>query len=190
MCVGNGPESRVRHISFARRYSYFIGIAALVGAVSELGLWDGIAGTIAKLIWRTASPNWNFDDATFERSAKAFDNPDHVAIVIHNYRWRLGLAEGEARYDDFERRLAQLPIIVVSTVTMEGDANGAPHPESAAYATRFAGRYVHRLVQGGSVITCPRRRPRDSPMPSSKPRASPSQAVCRRRYAPRLAVPN
>jgi len=102
----------------------------------------------AKLIWQTASPTWRFDDATFDRSAASFDNPDHVAIVIHNYRWRLGLAEGEARYDDLEKRLAAGPVISVPTITLEGDANGAPHPEPAAYRAKFSGRYTHRLIPG------------------------------------------
>lgn len=103
----------------------------------------------AKLIWQTASPTWNFDDATFERSADAFDNPDHVEIVIHNYRWRLGLAEGEARYDAYERQLSTRPVIAVPTITLEGDANGAPHPEPAAYAGKFSGKYAHRTITGG-----------------------------------------
>jgi pimeloyl-ACP methyl ester carboxylesterase len=102
----------------------------------------------AKLIWQTASPTWRFDDATFDRSAASFDNPDHVAIVIHNYRWRLGLAEGESRYDDAEKRLAAGPVITVPTITLEGDANGAPHPEAAAYRAKFSGRYAHRTVEG------------------------------------------
>jgi pimeloyl-ACP methyl ester carboxylesterase len=101
-----------------------------------------------KLIWHTASPQWHFDDATYARSAQAFDNPDHVAIVIHNYRWRLGLAEGEAQYDDLERRLAAGPPITVPAITMEGDANGAPHGDPASYAGKFTGRYAHRLVKG------------------------------------------
>src|SRR5476651_1950326 len=103
----------------------------------------------SKLIWRLASPKWAFDDATFERSAAAFDNPDHVAIVIHNYRWRQGLAEGEPRYDALEQRLAKSPAITVPTITLEGDANGAPHPEPAAYAGKFSGKYAHRLITGG-----------------------------------------
>lgn len=103
----------------------------------------------AKLIWRTASPRWAFDDATFARSAASLDNPDHVAITIHNYRWRLGLAEGEARYDDLEQRLAQAPSIAVPTITLEGDANGAPHPDPAAYAKKFSGWYQHRTLSGG-----------------------------------------
>jgi len=102
----------------------------------------------AKLIWQTASPTWRFDDVTFDRSAASFDNPDHVAIVIHNYRWRLGLAESEARYDDTEKRLAAAPVITVPTITLEGDANGAPHPEAAAYRAKFSGRYTHRLIAG------------------------------------------
>jgi pimeloyl-ACP methyl ester carboxylesterase len=102
-----------------------------------------------KLIWKLASPRWAFDDATFARSAAAFDNPDHVAVVIHNYRWRLGLAEGEPRYDAIEARLASAPTIAVPTITLEGDANGAPHPEPSSYATKFTGPYAHRLISGG-----------------------------------------
>ncbi|MER8422812.1 alpha/beta hydrolase [Mesorhizobium sp. M1403] len=113
----------------------------------------------AKLIWRLASPRWNFDDATFERSAAAFDNPDHVAIVIHNYRWRLGLAEGEPRYEDLEKRLAQAPVIAVPTITLEGDANGAPHLEASAYAKMFSGRYSHRLITGGIGHNLPQEAP-------------------------------
>jgi pimeloyl-ACP methyl ester carboxylesterase len=103
----------------------------------------------ARLIWQTASPEWAFDDQTFERSAAAFDNPDHVSIVIHNYRWRLGLAAGEPRYDGLERRLAESPAITVPAITLEGDANGAPHPDPAAYARKFTGKYAHRLIAGG-----------------------------------------
>jgi pimeloyl-ACP methyl ester carboxylesterase len=102
----------------------------------------------AKLIWQIASPKWAFDDATFDRTAASFDNPDHVGIVIHNYRWRLGLAEGEAKYDDLEQRLAQGPVITVPTITLEGDANGAPHPEAASYRGKFSGKYAHRLLKG------------------------------------------
>lgn len=97
----------------------------------------------ARLIWHTASPKWNFEDAVFDRSATAFDNPDHVDIVIHNYRWRLGLAAGEAKYDDLEKRLAKFPLITVPTITLEGDTNGAPHPPSSAYANKFTGKYSH-----------------------------------------------
>jgi pimeloyl-ACP methyl ester carboxylesterase len=112
-----------------------------------------------KLIWRLASPKWSFDDATFERTAVAFDNPDHVAIVIHNYRWRLGLAEGESRYDQFETRLAEAPVITVPTITMEGDANGAPHPEPSAYAKKFSGKYEFRLIKGGIGHNLPHEAP-------------------------------
>lgn len=103
----------------------------------------------AKLIWRLASPKWAFDDATFNRSAAAFENPDHVGIVINNYRWRLGLAQGETRYDELEQRLAQAPLISVPTITVEGDANGAPHPDASAYAKKFTGKYAHRILTGG-----------------------------------------
>jgi pimeloyl-ACP methyl ester carboxylesterase len=113
----------------------------------------------ARLIWETASPTWAFDDATFARSAAAFDNPDHVAIALHNYRWRLGLAEGEAKYDALETRLAALPTIGVPTITLEGDANGAPHPEPAAYAKKFTGRYEHRLIAGGIGHNLPQEAP-------------------------------
>jgi len=113
----------------------------------------------AKLIWQLASPKWRFDDATFDRSAASFDNADHVDIVIHNYRWRLGLAEGEPRYDALEARLAQLPAISVPTITLEGDANGAPHPEPGAYAKRFTGPYEHRLVTGGIGHNLPQEAP-------------------------------
>jgi pimeloyl-ACP methyl ester carboxylesterase len=115
----------------------------------------------AKLIWRTASPTWHFDDAIFQRSARAFDNPDHVAIVIHNYRWRLGVAQGEAGYDAMEARLAAAPAIAVPTITLEGDANGAPHPDPAAYAGKFTGRYTHRLITGGIGHNLPQEAPRD-----------------------------
>ena len=95
-----------------------------------------------------ASPKWAFDDATFDRSAAAFDNPDHVAISIHNYRWRLSLAEGEAKYDDLENKLFQGPVITVPTITLEGDANGAPHPPPDSYAKKFSGKYSHRNLKG------------------------------------------
>jgi pimeloyl-ACP methyl ester carboxylesterase len=103
----------------------------------------------AKLIWQLASPKWKFDDATFDRSAASFDNPDHVSIVIHNYRWRLALAEGESKYEALDKRLAESPVITVPTITLEGDANGAPHADPASYAKKFSGRYSHRLLQGG-----------------------------------------
>ena len=113
----------------------------------------------AKLIWQLASPQWKFDDATFDRSAASFDNPDHVAIVIHNYRWRLALAQGEPRYDDLERRLAQGPVITVPTITLEGDANGAPHPDPSAYAKKFSGKYAHRTITGGIGHNLPQEAP-------------------------------
>ncbi|WP_182978991.1 alpha/beta hydrolase [Gluconacetobacter asukensis] len=112
-----------------------------------------------RLIWQLASPRWNFDDATYDRSARAFENPDHVAVVIHNYRWRLGLAEGEARYDAIETRLAAFPSITVPAITMEGDANGAPHPAPETYRARFAGRYAHRLISGGVGHNLPQEAP-------------------------------
>jgi pimeloyl-ACP methyl ester carboxylesterase len=115
----------------------------------------------AKLIWRIASPKWAFDDATFDRTAAAFDNPDHVAIVIHNYRWRLGVAEGEARYSQLEQRLAEFPIISVPAITLEGDANGAPHAEPGVYRMRFSGEYEHRTIPGGIGHNLPQEAPRE-----------------------------
>jgi len=112
-----------------------------------------------RLIWQLASPKWKFDSVTFDRSAAAFDNPDHVAIVIHNYRWRLGLAEGESKYDDLEKRLAQAPVIAVPTITLEGDANGAPHPDPSSYAKKFVGKYEHRMVTGGIGHNLPQEAP-------------------------------
>jgi pimeloyl-ACP methyl ester carboxylesterase len=113
----------------------------------------------AKLIWRIASPRWDFDKATFDRTAQSFDNPDHVDIVIHNYRWRIGLADGEPAYEDLERRLAEFPVITVPAITLEGDANGAPHPDPAAYAEKFTGTYAHRLVAGGIGHNLPQEAP-------------------------------
>ena len=113
----------------------------------------------SKLIWQVASPRWQFDDATFDRSAAAFDNPDHVGIVIHNYRWRLGLAEGEAKYADLEKRLADFPVITVPTITLEGDANGAPHLDPSAYAKKFSGKYEHRTITGGIGHNLPQEAP-------------------------------
>jgi pimeloyl-ACP methyl ester carboxylesterase len=112
-----------------------------------------------RLIWQLASPQWHFDDATFARSAASFDNPDHVAIVIHNYRWRQGLAEGDPKLDAFEKKLAAAPVITVPTITMEGDANGAPHPPPSAYANKFTGRYEHRNVTGGIGHNLPQEAP-------------------------------
>ena len=113
----------------------------------------------SKLIWQLASPKWKFDDATFDRSAAAFENPDHVNIVIHNYRWRLGLAEGEAKFDDIEKKLAQAPVISVPTITLEGDANGAPHAGPSAYAKKFSNRYEHRTITGGIGHNLPQEAP-------------------------------
>ncbi|MBW7967629.1 alpha/beta fold hydrolase [Bradyrhizobium sp. BR 10261] len=113
----------------------------------------------AKLIWKLASPQWKFDDATFDRSAASLDNKDHVAISIHNYRWRLGLEKGEAKYEEIEQKLASAPIISVPTITMEGDANGAPHPDPGAYAKKFSGRYDHRLITGGIGHNLPQEAP-------------------------------
>ncbi|WP_233233250.1 alpha/beta fold hydrolase [Bordetella sp. LUAb4] len=113
-----------------------------------------------KLIWQQASPKWQFDDATYERSARSFDNPDHVAVVIHNYRWRLGLAQGESQYDDYERRLAAAPKIVIPAITMEGDANGAAHPAPAAYAKQFTNKYQHRDLTGGIGHNLPQEAPK------------------------------
>jgi pimeloyl-ACP methyl ester carboxylesterase len=122
--------------------------------------YDKYRDEFAKLIWQTASPKWHFDDETFARTAKAFDNPDHVSLVIHNYRWRLGVAEGESKYDDFERRLAEGPTIAVPTITLEGDANGAPHPDPRAYADKFSGKYTHRVLNGGIGHNLPQEAPR------------------------------
>jgi pimeloyl-ACP methyl ester carboxylesterase len=121
--------------------------------------YDRYRRDFARLIWRTASPEWTFDDATFDRSAASFDNPDHVEIVIHNYRWRLGLAGGEAEYGAFEERLAQAPVIGVPTITLEGDANGAPHPDPTSYSGRFSGEYSHRTIEGGVGHNLPQEAP-------------------------------
>jgi pimeloyl-ACP methyl ester carboxylesterase len=123
--------------------------------------YDEYRREFAKLIWHTASPNWNFDDATFERSAVSFDNPDHVDIVIHNYRWRLGLANGEPAFDELEQRLASSPKISVPTITLEGDANGAPHPEPSSYADKFSGPYAHRTIDGGIGHNLPQEAPQE-----------------------------
>jgi pimeloyl-ACP methyl ester carboxylesterase len=121
--------------------------------------YDKYRHDFAKLIWQIASPKWNFDDATFERSAGAFNNPDHVEIVVHNYRWRLGLAAGEPKYNDLENRLAKGPVISVPTITLEGDANGAPHPDGGSYANKFSGRYAHRIIKGGVGHNLPQEAP-------------------------------
>ena len=119
--------------------------------------YDKYRRDFSKLIWQLASPKWDFDDAIFERSAVAFDNPDHV--VIHSYRWRLGLAEGESKYDDLEKQLAQSPVIGVPTITLEGDANGAPNPEPSSYAQKFSGKYEHRTIMGGIGHNLPQEAP-------------------------------
>jgi pimeloyl-ACP methyl ester carboxylesterase len=121
--------------------------------------YDKYRRDFAKLIWQLASPKWDFDDATFARTASSFDNPDHVAIVIDNYRWRLGLAEGERKYDDLEKRLAEAPDIAVPTIALEGDANGAPHPDAEAYRKKFSGRYAYRLIEGGIGHNLPQEAP-------------------------------
>jgi pimeloyl-ACP methyl ester carboxylesterase len=121
--------------------------------------YDKYRHDFAKLIWQIASPKWDFDDATFDRSAASFENPDHVDIVIHNYRWRLGLAEGEPKYDDLEKRLAEGPVIAVPTITLEGDANGAPHPDASSYAKKFSGKYAHRIVKGDVGHNLPQEAP-------------------------------
>jgi pimeloyl-ACP methyl ester carboxylesterase len=121
--------------------------------------YDKYRRDFARLIWRTASPKWDFDDATFDRSAASLDNPDHVAIAIHNYRWRLGLGEGEAEYSVLEERLAAAPVITVPAITLEGDANGAPHPDPTSYAGKFSGRYSHRTIEGGVGHNLPQEAP-------------------------------
>ncbi len=121
--------------------------------------YDKYRREFSRLIWQLASPTWKFDEATFDRSAASFDNPDHVDIVIDNYRWRLGLAEGESKYDALEKRLAEFPAIAVPTITLESDANGAPHPDPSAYAKRFSGKYEHRLITGGIGHNLPQEAP-------------------------------
>jgi pimeloyl-ACP methyl ester carboxylesterase len=121
--------------------------------------YDKYRRDFAKLIWQIASPKWAFDDATFNRTAASFDNPDHVAIVIHNYRWRLGLVDGESKYDKYEEQLALGPVVAVPTITLEGDANGAPHPEPAAYRTKFSGKYANRILSGGIGHNLPQEAP-------------------------------
>lgn len=128
-------------------------------AISILVVSRVLSHDFAKLIWKLASPQWKFDDATFDRSAAALDNKDHVAITIHNYRWRLGVAQGEAKYEEIEKKLAAAPVIRVPAITMEGDANGAPHPDPSAYAKKFEGRYDFRLITGGIGHNLPQEAP-------------------------------
>jgi len=122
--------------------------------------YDKYRREFSRLIWQLVSPQWHFDDATFDRSAASFDNPDHVSIVINNYRWRLGLASGEPQYDELDRRVADLPAVSVPAITLEGDANGAPHPDPAAYESKFAGKYLHRTVAGGVGHNLPQEAPK------------------------------
>lgn len=128
---------------------------------AELGWWyqyyfateRGRAGYDAnrhdfnKLIWKIASPVWNFDDATFDHSAAAFNNPDHVRIVIHNYRWRLSLANGDPKYDALETKLAEGPVITVPAITISSDFDGAA-ADGAAYVQKFSGKYAHKILKG------------------------------------------
>ncbi len=155
---------RVRQLGWRTRHSWNEGDGAQEVWPSSRTIPSEINGALHhgfnKLIWQLAAPKWNFDDATFERTAASFDNPDHVAIVIHNYRWRLGLAEGEPKYDDLEKRLAEGPVITVPSITLEGDANGAPHPESSSYAMKFSGKYAHRIIMGGVGHNLPQQAPR------------------------------
>lgn len=123
--------------------------------------YDKYRRDFARLIWQLASPKWNFDDSTFDRSAASFDNPDHVAIVIHNYRWRIGVAQGERQYDELEKRLSASPTITVPTITMEGDSNGAPHPPETAYRGQFSGKYEYRLITGGIGHNLPQEAPQE-----------------------------
>jgi len=160
--------------------------------------YDKYRHDFGKLIWQIASPSWKFDDATFDRTAASFDNPDYAAILIHNYRYRLGLADGEPQYDTFENRLAENPVITVPTITLEGDANGAPHAEASAYAKKFSGRYAHRIITAASVTICRRKLRRPSLRPSStstgfdpRVRECPIAAICHcrvvRRFLGRVA---
>ena len=157
-------------INQARRR--FIGGAALTLAATQLGMTSSakaqttsfgplkqIDAGVLNVGYAEVGPARNFDNATFDRSASSFDNPDHVDIVIHNYRWRLGLAEGERQYDDLERRLAQGPVINVPAITLEGDANGAPHPDPSVYAKKFSGKYAHRVIKGGVGHNLPQEAP-------------------------------
>ena len=132
--------------------------------------YDKYRHDFSKLIWQLASPKWQFDDATFDRSAASFDNPDHVAIVIHNYRWRLGLADGERKYDDFEKRLAAFPVIAVPTITLESDANGAPHPDPAPTRRNSPANTRTGSSRAASGTTCRRKLRRPLPKLSSMSR--------------------
>ena len=109
--------------------------------------YDKYRHDFAKLIWTIVSPKWDFDDATFDRTAAAFDNPDHVAIVIHNYRWRISVADGEPKYDDLEKRLAEGPVIAVPAITIASDFDGV-NAEGTSYRRKFSGKYSHRILKG------------------------------------------
>jgi len=122
--------------------------------------YDKYRHDFGKLIWQIASPKWNFDDATFDRTAASFNNPDYVTIVIHNYRYRLSLAEGESQYEEYENKLDKNPVIAVPTITLEGDANGAPHyPDDTAYRKYFTGKYANRIITGGIGHNLPQEAP-------------------------------
>jgi pimeloyl-ACP methyl ester carboxylesterase len=142
--------------SAARAFWYVFYFATDIG---KLG-YEKYLHDFNKLIWQTASPKWKFDDATFERAAVSFDNPDYVAIAVHNYRWRLGVADGEPQYDELEKRLNVGPVITVPTITMEGDANGAIHADPSAYRSKFSGKYEHRNIAGGVGHNLPQEAPR------------------------------
>jgi pimeloyl-ACP methyl ester carboxylesterase len=112
----------------------------------------GLAGdrrALCRLLWQTWSPSWRFDDATFERSAQAFDNPDFVDVVIHSYRHRFGLVAGDPAYAGIERRLAAQPTIAVPTISFDGSDDGVRAPAAATHDARhFSGPRSHRLAQG------------------------------------------
>jgi pimeloyl-ACP methyl ester carboxylesterase len=112
-----------------------------------------------RLIWQLASPRWAFDDATFERTAKAFENPDFVHISLHNYRWYMRLEQGESKYDELEARIATFPTISLPTITLEGDANGAAHGDPSVYARKYTGKYEHRNIAGGIGHNLPQEAP-------------------------------
>jgi pimeloyl-ACP methyl ester carboxylesterase len=154
--IGNPAANRMPlppKAEFAWWYQYYF--------ATENGLagYSKYTRDFTKLIWQQASPKWNFDDATFDRSAASFDNPDHVAVAIHNYRWRIGIAAGESKYDELERRLAASPVVTVPAIAMEGDSNGAPHPPAEAYRGKFSGKYEYRLITGGVGHNLPQEAP-------------------------------
>ena len=156
--ISSAASQPTRHRTCPRRRSRF-GISIIFATEIGQAGYRKYLHDFAKLIWQTASPKWNFDDATFERSAASLNNPDHVAITIHNYRWRIGLADGERKYDDLEKRLAALRAVAVPTITMEGDANGAIHAPNTAYRDKFSGKYEYRLITGGVGHNLPQEAP-------------------------------